>query len=96
VAVRVRPFNARETARNALNIVEMSGKSTKITNPQVKGGGSLVWQSQVRFPSSAFIGILQGLNRRRIFTAIIASLKTVENKYLILFIVLVEKTRKFE
>jgi hypothetical protein len=35
VAVRVRPFNARETARNALNIVEMSGKSTKITNPQV-------------------------------------------------------------
>ncbi len=38
MAVRVRPFNARETARNALNIVEMSGKSTKITNPQVKGG----------------------------------------------------------
>ena len=35
MAVRVRPFNARETARNAKNIVEMSGKSTKITNPEV-------------------------------------------------------------
>jgi hypothetical protein len=31
----VRPFNARETARNAKNVVEMVGKSTKITNPEV-------------------------------------------------------------
>jgi hypothetical protein len=35
VAVRVRPFNARETARNAKNVVEMVGKSTKISNPEV-------------------------------------------------------------
>lgn len=36
VAVRVRPFNAREKQRNAKLIVEMSGNSTKITNPEVK------------------------------------------------------------
>ena len=36
VAVRTRPFNAREKARNAKLIVEMSGTSTKITNPDVK------------------------------------------------------------
>ena len=37
VAVRVRPFNKREIARNAKLIVEMSGASTKITNPEVGG-----------------------------------------------------------
>ena len=36
VAVRTRPFNAREKARNAKLIVEMSGTSTKITNPDVR------------------------------------------------------------
>ena len=36
VAVRVRPFNAREKARNAKLIVQMSGNSTKITNPEVR------------------------------------------------------------
>lgn len=35
VAVRVRPFNAREKQRNAKLIVAMSGNSTKITNPEV-------------------------------------------------------------
>ena len=35
VAVRTRPFNAREKARNAKLIVAMSGNSTKITNPEV-------------------------------------------------------------
>ena len=35
VAVRVRPFNKREIARNAKNIVVMNGASTKITNPEV-------------------------------------------------------------
>lgn len=34
VAVRVRPFNAREKQRNAKLIVAMSGNSTKITNPE--------------------------------------------------------------
>jgi len=34
VAVRVRPFNKREIARNAKMIVEMSGASTKISNPE--------------------------------------------------------------
>ena len=36
VAVRTRPFNAREKARNAKLIVQMSGTSTKITNPDVR------------------------------------------------------------
>ena len=36
VAVRVRPFNAREKQRNAKLIVAMSGNSTKITNPEVR------------------------------------------------------------
>ena len=36
VAVRVRPFNAREKQRNAKLIVAMSGNSTKITNPDVR------------------------------------------------------------
>ena len=36
VAVRVRPFNAREKARNAKLIVQMSGNSTKITNPEAR------------------------------------------------------------
>ena len=35
VAVRVRPFNSRENARNAKLVVEMVGNSTKITNPEV-------------------------------------------------------------
>ena len=35
VAVRVRPFNSREKARNAKLIIEMVGSSTKITNPEV-------------------------------------------------------------
>jgi len=34
VAVRVRPFNSRENARNAKLVVEMVGNSTKITNPE--------------------------------------------------------------
>lgn len=33
VAVRVRPFNKRETDRGAKCIIEMKDKSTKITNP---------------------------------------------------------------
>ena len=33
VAVRVRPFNKRETGRNAKLIVQMNGNSTTITNP---------------------------------------------------------------
>ena len=33
VAVRVRPFNSREVQRNAKNIVEMQGTSTRVTNP---------------------------------------------------------------
>ena len=33
VAVRVRPFNKREKARNATKIIEMQGDSTRITNP---------------------------------------------------------------
>ena len=35
MAVRTRPFNAREKARDAKLIVAMSGNSTKITNPEV-------------------------------------------------------------
>ena len=33
VAVRVRPFNKRETGRKAKLIVDMNGSSTTITNP---------------------------------------------------------------
>ena len=33
VAVRVRPFNKREVGRNAKLIIEMSGNTTTITNP---------------------------------------------------------------
>lgn len=33
VAVRVRPFNSREKARNAVNIVEMNGCSTTLRDP---------------------------------------------------------------
>ncbi len=33
MAVRVRPFNKRETGRNAKLIVQMKGNSTVITNP---------------------------------------------------------------
>eukprot|EP00043_Microstomoeca_roanoka_P017032 m.176491 g.176491 ORF g.176491 m.176491 type:complete len:1590 (+) comp16562_c0_seq2:385-5154(+) len=33
VAVRVRPFNKREIARNATSIIEMQGNSTRIINP---------------------------------------------------------------
>ncbi len=63
----MRPFNARETARNALNIVEMSGKSTKITNPQVTGGSSAADHCVAvpgSIPISVFIGILQGPIRK--------------------------------
>ncbi|XP_033759938.1 kinesin-like protein KIF28P isoform X2 [Pecten maximus] len=34
VAVRVRPFNSRETSRNAKLIIEMSGKTTEIMDPE--------------------------------------------------------------
>lgn len=34
VAVRVRPFNSREKARNAKLIVDMNGPSTTLTNPE--------------------------------------------------------------
>jgi hypothetical protein len=33
VAVRVRPFNSRETDRGATSIIEMQGNTTRITNP---------------------------------------------------------------
>ena len=33
VAVRVRPFNGREKEANAKRIIEMEGKTTKITDP---------------------------------------------------------------
>ena len=36
VAVRVRPFNKRETGRNAKCIIEMHGNVTKIQNPEDK------------------------------------------------------------
>ena len=36
VAVRVRPFNSREKGRNAKLIIQMSGNSTKIENPEVR------------------------------------------------------------
>ncbi|XP_023321625.1 kinesin-like protein unc-104 isoform X3 [Eurytemora carolleeae] len=35
VAVRVRPFNSRENARDAQCIIEMEGSTTRITNPKV-------------------------------------------------------------
>lgn len=38
VAVRVRPFNSREIARDAHCIIEMSGNMTAITNPKVPPG----------------------------------------------------------
>lgn len=34
VAVRVRPFNSRETARNATLVIAMNGNSTEIKNPE--------------------------------------------------------------
>jgi len=34
VAVRVRPFNNREISHDSKNIIEMSGKSTRITDPR--------------------------------------------------------------
>lgn len=37
VAVRVRPFNKREKARNATLIVEMKGQTTYLTNPEEPG-----------------------------------------------------------
>lgn len=33
VAVRVRPFNSREKARNAVNVVSMTGNTTSIRDP---------------------------------------------------------------
>uniref|UniRef100_A0A3Q1EPM8 Kinesin motor domain-containing protein n=1 Tax=Acanthochromis polyacanthus TaxID=80966 RepID=A0A3Q1EPM8_9TELE len=39
VAVRVRPFNSRETGRNAKCVIQMQGNSTCISNPkQAKDG----------------------------------------------------------
>lgn len=35
VAVRVRPFNTREINRESKCIIEMSGATTRITNPKV-------------------------------------------------------------
>lgn len=40
VAVRVRPFNNRETSRDAQCIIEMSGNMTAITNPKVAPGSA--------------------------------------------------------
>ncbi|XP_049294306.1 kinesin-like protein unc-104 isoform X5 [Anopheles funestus] len=40
VAVRVRPFNSREIARESKCIIEMSGNTTCITNPKVPPGSS--------------------------------------------------------
>ncbi|XP_055627412.1 kinesin-like protein unc-104 isoform X4 [Toxorhynchites rutilus septentrionalis] len=40
VAVRVRPFNSREIARESKCIIEMSGNTTCITNPKVPPGAS--------------------------------------------------------
>ncbi|XP_039433829.1 kinesin-like protein unc-104 isoform X1 [Culex pipiens pallens] len=40
VAVRVRPFNSREIARESSCIIEMSGNTTCITNPKVPPGTS--------------------------------------------------------
>ena len=34
VAVRVRPFNAREKERSATCIIQMNGKTTTITSPE--------------------------------------------------------------
>ena len=38
VAVRVRPFNNREVARESECIIEMSGQTTVITNPKARPG----------------------------------------------------------
>ena len=38
VAVRVRPFNNREVARESECIIEMSGQTTVITNPKAPPG----------------------------------------------------------
>uniref|UniRef100_A0A8C3KPQ0 Kinesin motor domain-containing protein n=1 Tax=Calidris pygmaea TaxID=425635 RepID=A0A8C3KPQ0_9CHAR len=35
VAVRVRPFNARETSRQAKCVIQMQGNTTCITNPKL-------------------------------------------------------------
>ncbi|XP_055599923.1 kinesin-like protein unc-104 isoform X2 [Uranotaenia lowii] len=40
VAVRVRPFNSREIARDSKCIIEMAGNTTCITNPKVPPGTS--------------------------------------------------------
>ena len=61
VAVRVRPFNSREKARDAKLIVAMSGNSTKITNPEVAHHLStkivnIIWVRKLRnMPSNKFI-----------------------------------------
>ncbi|KAM9424578.1 kinesin-like protein KIF1C [Pholidichthys leucotaenia] len=39
VAVRVRPFNSRETGRNARCVIQMQGNSTCITNPKQSKDG---------------------------------------------------------
>jgi hypothetical protein len=38
VAVRVRPFNSREQARQAVSVIAMEGTQTAIKNPQVRAG----------------------------------------------------------
>ena len=57
VAVRVRPFNNREVARESECIIEMSGQTTVITNPKAREGTEAVksfnfdhsyWSSEVR------------------------------------------------
>ncbi|XP_041842075.1 kinesin-like protein KIF1C isoform X2 [Melanotaenia boesemani] len=40
VAVRVRPFNARETGRNAKCVIQMQGNTTCITNPKQPKDGA--------------------------------------------------------
>uniref|UniRef100_A0A3B4AND5 Kinesin motor domain-containing protein n=1 Tax=Periophthalmus magnuspinnatus TaxID=409849 RepID=A0A3B4AND5_9GOBI len=40
VAVRVRPFNAREIARNAKCVIQMQGTSTCISNPKQNKDGA--------------------------------------------------------
>ncbi|KAJ4948646.1 hypothetical protein JOQ06_020176 [Pogonophryne albipinna] len=40
VAVRVRPFNSRETGRNAKCVIQMQGNTTCITNPKLPKDGA--------------------------------------------------------
>uniref|UniRef100_A0A3Q3J2H6 Kinesin motor domain-containing protein n=1 Tax=Monopterus albus TaxID=43700 RepID=A0A3Q3J2H6_MONAL len=40
VAVRVRPFNSRETCRNAKCVIQMQGNTTCISNPKQPKDGA--------------------------------------------------------